>query len=601
MECKYKAFISYRRSGRDSIAAEVLQQMLEQYVIPEEKGPNKKLGPIFRDKTHVDGVPHLRRTIYDALDSSEYLIVICSKKIVDPEHTWVMDEITYFLEKHPNSRDKILTLLVEDSPEEAIPRTLWIEEKTLDRTTHDVLPFYLDVRGKNVTQMKKKLRDQFVTLCATLLSCNRDKLARREEKRRRKKAIGWMTSIAAVVVIILGILLWSNIQINDKNRELEQANQDLEQQISERLLRESEVLTAQALDALSEGNHFSAIKNAVSALPAFEGERPYYIPAEQALISALGLLNNQSDNFLFSETTIEINAQIADYCITSDGKSLACADQYGTIHFYDLATNQKLWKKNFPERDGFWDGSILHCSATDCVIAAWGNSGIISLDCSSGDVNWIYETGYHTDIRPYLSPDQQMLICHKTVQIYEETLDQHTYETHLLMISTETGEVIQDVNLTEQLHMEEKWLDVVYAGRDVYAGISSDNTTYIGYCFAGDFIEYFSVDLTSGIAEVILSTPRHDYELSYLFFSDEDTQCVAIQGGFECEVPPHIVKFDLRTKEILWDANFPVLQEPEYLFSDEIYWNISKNELVVARQNILKGYDIHSGAQIFTV
>ena len=36
MEYKYKAFISYRRTGRDCIAAKSLQQILEQYIIPKE-------------------------------------------------------------------------------------------------------------------------------------------------------------------------------------------------------------------------------------------------------------------------------------------------------------------------------------------------------------------------------------------------------------------------------------------------------------------------------------------------------------------------------------------------------------------------------------
>ena len=68
MENKYKAFISYRRTGRDCVAAEVLQQMLEQYVIPEanKKGVKKKLGSFFRDITHISADPNLRHVIYNA-------------------------------------------------------------------------------------------------------------------------------------------------------------------------------------------------------------------------------------------------------------------------------------------------------------------------------------------------------------------------------------------------------------------------------------------------------------------------------------------------------------------------------------------------------
>lgn len=272
-------------------------------------------------------------------------------------------------------------------------------------------------------------------------------------------------------------------------------------------MRESEILTAQSLDALSEGNHFSAIKSAVSALPTFEGERPYYYPAEQALVSSLGLLNSQSDHSFFSKTTIESNVPISDFCMTDNGGAVAWLDQYGSVYFYDLQAEEVLWNQSFSELENHQNGTILYCSANNTVMVYFRSEGIICLDCDSGEINWFSDIGYSMDIRPRLSDDQQILIIYAKSLEYTENLDQYTEDIHLLVISTVSGEVLRDINLSDQLPAEDSWFDLVYSGTDVYDGVSADNTTFIGYYMTDDTIVYFSVDLTSGTAAVMFTRP----------------------------------------------------------------------------------------------
>jgi hypothetical protein len=127
---KYNAFISYKHEVEDTKIAKLIQRELEHYRIPDriqEKTGFKKIERVFRDTDELSLTANLSDTITDALDNTDYLIVICSKKTKESE--WVLREINYFLEKH--SRDHILTVLIEGEPAEVVPEVLQYEEDTL--------------------------------------------------------------------------------------------------------------------------------------------------------------------------------------------------------------------------------------------------------------------------------------------------------------------------------------------------------------------------------------------------------------------------------------------------------------------------------------
>ncbi|WP_181172236.1 toll/interleukin-1 receptor domain-containing protein [Mesorhizobium sp. B2-2-3] len=94
---KYRAFISYSSSDRG--AAEKLQKALESYKIPKPlrrsgKYLNGRVSPIFRDLSDLNASTDLGKTIRDALDNSEYLIVLCSPSAAASQ--WVEREISFF-------------------------------------------------------------------------------------------------------------------------------------------------------------------------------------------------------------------------------------------------------------------------------------------------------------------------------------------------------------------------------------------------------------------------------------------------------------------------------------------------------------------------
>lgn len=92
-EHRYLAFISYKRE--DERWAKWLQNRLEHYKLPlsvRRSDPTlpEKIRPVFRDTTDLSG-GLLEQAIQQALDSSKYLIVICSPRAA--QSPWVCKEV----------------------------------------------------------------------------------------------------------------------------------------------------------------------------------------------------------------------------------------------------------------------------------------------------------------------------------------------------------------------------------------------------------------------------------------------------------------------------------------------------------------------------
>ena len=92
MDYKYNAFISYRHASLDMTTAKTLHSLIEQYRVPKalRKDGRKKLGIVFRDQDELPASSNLNEKICQALDNTEYLIVICTPNT--PQSPWVERE-----------------------------------------------------------------------------------------------------------------------------------------------------------------------------------------------------------------------------------------------------------------------------------------------------------------------------------------------------------------------------------------------------------------------------------------------------------------------------------------------------------------------------
>ena len=202
-EGKYAAFISYRHMEPDRRWAVWLHGALESFVIPHglrDSPDHRRIGRIFRDEEELAASPHLSADIKDALDRSDWLIVVCSPRAAESE--WVSAEIQHFRELKRDNR--ILALLIEGEPAGSFPRSLY--EIRTSVSAKAVLdqdePLAADVRPSPEVSPRTARRWAKLRLLATILGCRFDDLRRREQERQfRRLALVTATAIAVAVVV----------------------------------------------------------------------------------------------------------------------------------------------------------------------------------------------------------------------------------------------------------------------------------------------------------------------------------------------------------------------------------------------------------------
>lgn len=212
-EYKYDAFISYRHLPFDMRVAKAVQRLLESYKPP--KGTvcknTDRIRRLFRDQSELPTSGDLTAEIQDALEDSDYLIVICSPTL--KESKWCMQEIRYFKELHGGRVDHILPLLIEGEPSDTFPEELRFEEfserndagvETPVRV--EVEPLGADIRADSEGKSLYKLFTEFLRPAASILGTEYDKLYRRQLRRRWKREIALAMGAVVVLAVVVGIV-----------------------------------------------------------------------------------------------------------------------------------------------------------------------------------------------------------------------------------------------------------------------------------------------------------------------------------------------------------------------------------------------------------
>lgn len=201
---EYTAFISY--SHTDKKFADHLQKVLERYHIPisvRESNPTmpENLRPVFKDDTDMNP-GRLSDRIIEALDRSQYLIVLCSKASAKSE--WVNKEVEHFISTGRASH--IIPVIIDAGTDS-------------HSHTGDRLPEALRQLNKTdellwINMPKADESMAVVKIIATLLNINFDTLWQRhlQEQRsnRRRKAIRW----SVLTILLIGLLTFGIIQCN---------------------------------------------------------------------------------------------------------------------------------------------------------------------------------------------------------------------------------------------------------------------------------------------------------------------------------------------------------------------------------------------------
>ena len=221
---KYDAFISYKHSELDSFVAKSLHFELEKFRLPkslvaEKKMQKSRIERVFRDKEELPISNDLNDPLYNALANSEYLLVICTPRL--PESEWCRKEITTFIELH--GREKIFLILAEGEPEESFPKELLYEEiKTTDEAGNEIIkkktiePLAADVRGKNASERKKKIREEILRIAAPMFGLNYDELKQRHREQKQKEIL-FISLACSGLCLLLGSFFISKF-VRNRNR-----------------------------------------------------------------------------------------------------------------------------------------------------------------------------------------------------------------------------------------------------------------------------------------------------------------------------------------------------------------------------------------------
>jgi len=218
---QYKAFLSY--SHRDHKAATWLHKALEKYRLPDQlkeqlqaqalaKGEREpttdKLGRIFRDREELPAADDLTVEVKKALESSEFMIVLCSPNAAASR--WVNKEVIEF--KKLRGDAYVLPIILEGEPgasadkntdaaEECFPPAIRFKvgaDGQLSRKRAE--PIAADVRKSADGRQRALLK-----IIAGLLGVGLDQLIERELRRKQRRVIA-VTAASLIATLVMGVL-----------------------------------------------------------------------------------------------------------------------------------------------------------------------------------------------------------------------------------------------------------------------------------------------------------------------------------------------------------------------------------------------------------
>ncbi|MBX7200365.1 MAG: TIR domain-containing protein [Rhodospirillaceae bacterium] len=218
---RYRAFISY--SHADTKQARWLHRALESYRVParlvgRETATGvigKRIGAIFRDRDELPVAADLSGEINQALDASQFLIVLCSPK--SAQSKWVNQEVINF--KRLKGASSIIAVIVAGEPFAGDDTECFCpglrfqvgDDGRLSGTPAE--PIAADLRpGKDAPRLVK------MKVLAGLLGVGLDELIRRDNA-RRQKLTAYAMAASLVGMAVMTALAWSAVvSRNDAER-----------------------------------------------------------------------------------------------------------------------------------------------------------------------------------------------------------------------------------------------------------------------------------------------------------------------------------------------------------------------------------------------
>lgn len=334
---KYDAFISYRHVEPDQSIAKQVHQMIETFKAPKEFYQNGKrpVFRVFRDREEL-AARDLSASIEEALETSRYLIVICSKRT--PLSEWCQREIETFKSLHGS--EKIIPVLIEGEPGEAFPlplKELKGEESVSEILAADIRPdetLNADFEGYEALQNNNKaklkeltkksldiLKTEKYRVMATILGCSFGDLKQRDKERKNKR-IMTVSTVAGAIFLTFGLFMANAYQ------KAELARQEAVQSNASILMKRSK-------DFTKEGDFIKAVLVAKEAMKSIKPDMKYYdtLKAEEDSIfnsmiyhSGASTLTSISTKNIFTFMDVSHDEKYVAYGLDNNYTAIASVD-----------------------------------------------------------------------------------------------------------------------------------------------------------------------------------------------------------------------------------------------------------------------------------
>ena len=212
----YDAFISYSHTA-DGELAPALQSGLQKLAKPWYRPRALR---VFLDETVLSTNPHLWASITEALDDSEWFVLLASPEAATSE--WVDRELEHWLATKPASR--ILPTVTHGD---------WHWDPTTNRLNGDAVPprladaiteepRHLDLRWVNgatgLDLANSSFRSNVADLAAPIHGIAKDELVGEDLKQHRRARRLARTGIATVVILLIVSIIFSVFAVNQRDR-----------------------------------------------------------------------------------------------------------------------------------------------------------------------------------------------------------------------------------------------------------------------------------------------------------------------------------------------------------------------------------------------
>ena len=349
----------------------------------------ERVRPVFKDTTDLAGGV-LEKTIKEALDSSKYLIVVCSPRAA--QSPWVCKEVQEFIDS--GREEFIIPFIVDGEPNSSNIATECFPKNLKELTgSRELLGININEMGRDAAAIK---------VVARMFGLQFDSLWQRwerERQTRRRLIIGLSLLGVVIAFTIIGIMLHQNrkMQINQARAVAHRATQLVEQ-----------------------GKSYLARKILLEVLPDENDiiPRPYVPEAEYAFRLAY-----QQDNHTFEGHTSRVWSAV----FSPDGKYIASASDDTTIKLWNVESGACV--RTFDGHTSFVnsvvfspDGKYIASASWDKTIKLWnvesgacvrtfeGHTSIVNSVVFSPDGKYIASASWDETIKLWNVPTLQDLI-----------------------------------------------------------------------------------------------------------------------------------------------------------------------------------------------